>query len=65
MTTPKRGPGRPPKADADRQSERIPLHVTAAERETLEAWAQRAGQPLSSLVRETALRAARRALPRA
>lgn len=65
MTAPKRGPGRPPKPDADRQSERIPLHVTHAERETLEAWARRAGQPLSALVRETALRAARRSLPRA
>lgn len=65
MSGERRGPGRPPKADADRQSERIPLHVTPSERETLEAWAQRAGQPLSSLVRETALRAARRSLPRA
>lgn len=52
--------GRPPKPAAERRSIILHTPVNAAERAALDAWAKRAGKPLAELVRETALRAARR-----
>lgn len=54
MTTPKRGPGRPPSEHP--RTHRIPVRVHDAEREAIEAAARRAGMPVAQWVREAALR---------
>ena len=56
----RKGAGRPPLDAADRASFRLPIHMTEAERATLAAWAKREGRPLSRLMLDRALRAARR-----
>lgn len=59
MTRPRLGrPAGPPEAVRERHV-RVP--VNEAEGAALDAWSKRAGRPLAELVRETALRAAKRA----
>lgn len=50
--------GRPPKSDA-RMGIPILVRVSATERATLQAAADRAGKPLSSWIRDTALSSAK------
>lgn len=51
--------GRPPKPASDRQSERVVLHFTPAEKKILKAAAARAQVPLATWVRRRALQNAR------
>ena len=53
--------GRPPLPEHERASERVRVYLTPAERAELDAWADSLGRPLAALLREMALRAARRA----
>jgi hypothetical protein len=56
----RKGAGRPPIDPATALLRRVPVRVTEAEGAILDAWAAREGRPLATLVRERALRAARR-----
>jgi hypothetical protein len=42
--------GRPPKRPADKQSERVMVYLTKAERKRLETLARKKGLPLASLI---------------
>lgn len=58
-TKTKRGRGRPPRTEA-KAAERLEVRVTADELQELSTAADEAGLPVSSWVRDLALRAARR-----
>lgn len=58
MTKKKRGPGRPKLAASERRRD-VKVGLTPAERVELEAYAAREEEPLTTTIREAALRAAR------
>ena len=54
--------GRPPLPDSERRSQILQARVTSAERETIEAGAEAAGETPAEFLRESALDRARRLL---
>jgi hypothetical protein len=54
------GAGRPPKPASERKSRRIDVYVSEPDGVELDAWADREGRPLSELLAERGLRAARK-----